>query len=432
MVVGEFAEDADVVVIGGGPAGYSCAFAAAERGRSVTIVDPRPTIGGLCLHEACIPTKALLKAIAAASSSGTPAVPHTQTLPEPASLDTWIKRCQKKLGAGLEAASRSHHVTIIRGTARFLDAREVQVAGEQVLRLRFKRAVICTGSVRRPHPALTGVPGVVSPGTFASHPTDISGPVTVLGNTSIALEAATIAAGLGADTTLVLCGDRLLPDLPLELTEPLMQRATFTVQAGDITSAPDTPTIVDAVDRMGAIAELGLGSTSVEVLNDWIVVNDRMQTGEPRILAAGDCVGGPLWAGAAMIRGRIAAETIADGHAGWDPSVIPCVIYTDPEICWTGTHLGEHVGSLLVPWSFSGLATVLNRAEGRTMICWDRSSGTLIGAGATGAGACELADGFGAALEMGTTLQDLADMVPAHPTRSELLGEAARQALTQS
>jgi len=432
MVVGEFAEDADVVIIGGGPAGYACAFAAAQHGRIATIVDPQPTIGGHCLHDACIPSKTLLTAIAAASAPGTPAVPHTPHRPDPAALAAWIERCRKKLGAGLEAAARSHNVTIIKGTARFLDAREVQVAGEHVQRLRFKRAVICTGSVRRPHPVLSDVPGVVSPGAFASTPTDIQGPITVLGHSAIAVEAAAIAAGLGGDTTLALCGDRLLPDVPRALVEPLEKQAPFAIEAGDITTPPTTPLIVDAADRKGDIAELGLDATSIECVNDWIVVNDRMQTSEPRILAAGDCVGSPLWAGAAMARGRVAAETIAGGHAAWDPAAVPSVIYSDPEICWTGTHDREGATSLVVPWSFSGLATAMRRAEGRTMICWDTQTGTLLGAGATGAAACELADGFTAAVEMGTTLQDLADMVPAHPTRSELLGEAARQALARS
>jgi dihydrolipoamide dehydrogenase len=267
---------------------------------------------------------------------------------------------------------------------------------------------------------------------LATHPEDISGSVTVLGCSAIAAEAAAIATGLGADTTLVLCGDRLLPGIPEELVDPLRNAAQFEIKVGDIATPPTTDIIVDAAERTGGIAGLGLDTTSVEIRDNWIVVDERMQTSEPRILAAGDCIGPPLWAGAAMHRGRIAAETIAGGHAAWDPAAVAQLSYTDPEICWTGTAQGEHVQSLVVPWTFSGLATVMDRAEGRTMICWDTQSGVLAGIGATGEGACGLADGFTTTLEMGTTLQDLADMVPAHPTRSELLGDAARQALATS
>ncbi len=432
MVVGEFAVDVDVVIIGGGPAGYSCAFAAAERGRSVTIVDPRTTIGGMCLHEGCIPTKTLLHAIATWSSATEQGMAHDRTGPDAESLRAWTIKCQEKLGRGLESTARKHDIAIIRGTARFLDGREVQVAGKTIQRLRFKRAVICTGSIRRPHHALKNTAGVISAAHLASCPKDIRGTVTVLGNSAIAAEAAAIAAGLGANTTLVLCGDRLLPRVPGELVEPLLNAARFEIETGDITAPPETNIIVDATARTGAIAELGLENTSIETTDHWIVANDRMQTSESRILAAGDCIGPPLWAGAAMHRGRIAAETIAGGHAAWDPTAVAQLSYTDPEICWTGTQEGEHIQSLIVPWTSSGLATLMDRAEGRTMICWDTQTGVLTGIGATGEGACGLADGFTTTLEMGTTLQDLADMVPAHPTRSELLGDAARQALAAS
>ena len=421
MVVGEFVEDADVVIVGGGPAGYACAFSLAKAGRSITIIDPRPTLGGLCLHEGCIPTKALLHAIALA--------PRDET-PDFADAQRQITSTQRRLGAGLGHTATQHNIRVVRGNARFLSSREIQVFGDQALRLRFKRAVVCTGSERRAARGLPKSVQAISPGAFATQQCPPTSPVMVLGTSAIAVESAAIAAGFGAATTLLCDGNPLLPHIPRDLVEPFIDQASFAIGNDDPAAIPEGTLVVDALSRRAQLDDLELTNTSVTTEDGWIEVNDRMQTSDPRIFAAGDCTGEPLWAGAALHQGRIAADAILGGHAAWDAVAVPQVIFAAPEICWTGSFTGPSVESLVVPWTFSGLAMIQNHTHGRTMICWERDTTLLVGAGACGAGACDLADAFAIAIEMGATLQDLADIVPAHPTRTELLGEAARKALS--
>jgi dihydrolipoamide dehydrogenase len=416
MVVGEFAMDADVVIIGGGPAGYACAEAAARNGRKITIVDSTDPdkVDSVAARRTLL--NALLAANMAAEFGITPGLSQ---------LDLSVIRRHAKAFQDRAAAVRAdlistHDISVIQGTARFLSSREVQVAGEHVHRLRFKRAVICTGSRRSPHPSLDGVDGVISVGHLVTHPEDINRPVTVLGNSPVAIEAAYIASGLGAKTTLVCCGNQVLPGIPSELADLLVKAVPFDVIMGDFTEEHAASIIVDAADRVSMTAELGIETTSIKQVDGWIDTNDRMQTSESRILAAGDCTGPPLHAGAAAQQGRIAAETILGGHAAWDPTAIAHVCHTLPQVSWAGTQFGEQVQTLVLPWSSHG------SSDGHTVLSWNIPTGTLTGIGAIGPGACDLADGFVTTLEMGTTIQDLADMVPAHVSGHCVLGDAAR------
>jgi len=422
MVVGEFTEDVDVVVIGGGPAGYACAFAASAAGRDVIIVDPRDSLGGACLHEGCVPTKTLLHALATSDDRSAD------------SLLARIDTDRLRLGKRLETSAEAQSVQIVRGNARFLGPRELQIASDEVGRFRFAHAVICTGSVRRSNELLPACDRVISPNELPLDPALAAGRVTVLGFDAIAVEAATIAAGLGAEATLVPGKTQILADIPRALVDPMMATAQFSVSQDDLQDLAKSDLVIDARDRIGDTENLGLENTSVVVEDGWIQVDDHMRTPARRILAAGDCVGPPLWAGAAMHRGRIAAETIVGGSGAWDPTTVAQLVYTNPEICWCGDmhECDPEDASCAVPWSTTGLSIAADTLDGVAMVRWNRETGIVTGAGATGRDACKLADGFTTAVEMGATLQDLADMVPSHPVQGDPLNIAAREALTSS
>jgi pyruvate/2-oxoglutarate dehydrogenase complex dihydrolipoamide dehydrogenase (E3) component len=135
-----------------------------------------------------------------------------------------------------------------------------------------------------------------------------------------------------------------------------------------------------------------------------------------------------------MHRGRIAAETILGGNGAWDPATVAQLVYTTPEICWCGDmqDCDPADTTCVVPWSTSGLSVAADTLDGVAMIRWNPGTGTVTGVGATGFEACKLADGFTTAVEMGATLQDLADMVPSHPVQGDPLHLAAREALASS
>ncbi len=407
MVVGEFSQEAYVVVIGGGPAGYAAAFHAADLGRKVTIVDVRGALGGACLHEACIPTKALLLG------------------------NTEVDKTIRCLSGGLAASARSRGVEVLTGIARFLSSREVQVAGDDVARLRFKRAVVCCGSAAAIPPAFAECPHAMTASHLASHPQEATGQMVVFGSSANAIEATAICRGLGAKATLV-HDQPLLPEVPRPLVDSLVSTCGIDVVAGNAQDdhIQSADRIVLACGRVPALEGIDLAAAGVTCSGDgWIEVDERCTTSQARIFAAGDCTGPPFWAGVALRQGRVAAEAIAGGDGAWEALAVPIVVFTNPGLVWCGVLPDGDDATLVLPWSFSGLAVAAGEANGATMICWDRETGTLLGGGAVGAGAPEMADAFTIAIEMGATLQDLADIVPAHPTRSELLGEAARAAL---
>jgi dihydrolipoamide dehydrogenase len=411
MVVGEFTQDTDVLVIGGGPGGYAAAFRAAELGRSVLIADPRSQLGGICLHEGCIPSKARLHRAACGAEAG--------------------DRGQRAIGAltkGLAAKAKAMGIEHVRGTAHFEDTRTVQITGEHVSRIRFKRAIIATGSRPDPHA------GAVSPEQAAILET-IPKTCRIIGHDYLALEAATMLAGEGAEVTLECGSHGLLPELPEQLIKPLLRglkNAGITVQETNAT-AHDAALIVDCTTRTPNTNELRLTNIKVECdPAGWIIVDPQQRTTEPRIFAVGDVTGPPGLAGVALSQGRVAAEAICNLPSAYEPHAVPHVIYTNPNVAWCGS-LDEHTDSVMtsVPWGYSGRAVGMDAQHGITMLHADRNSGTIIGAGLCGADACELIETAVLAIEMGATLEDLAAIVPAHPTRSELLGEAARTALLQ-
>ncbi|MCH2149369.1 MAG: NAD(P)/FAD-dependent oxidoreductase [Phycisphaerales bacterium] len=409
MVVGEFTQDTDVLVIGGGPGGYAAAFRAAELGRSVLIVDPRSELGGVCLHQGCIPSKTRLHRAASGEDTGDHGT-----------------RAIGSLAKGLAAKAKALGIERVHGTAHFEDTRTVQITGEHVSRIRFKRAIIATGSRSDPQP------GAVSPEQAATIET-IPATCLVIGDDYLALEAATMLAGEGADVTLQCNSAGPLPQLPDELKKPLMRalkNAGITLLESNA-NAPDAALIVDCVNRKANTDELRLAKTQLACDSaGWITVDPQQRTTEPRIFAVGDVTGPPALAGVALSQGRVAAEAICDLPSAYEPQAVPHLIYTNPNMAWCGC-LADDADSIMtsIPWGYSGRAVGMDAAQGITMLHADRNSGIILGVGICGADACELIETAVLAIEMGATLEDLAAITPAHPTRSELLGEAARAAL---
>ena len=147
----------------------------------------------------------------------------------------------------------------------------------------------------------------------------------------------------------------------------------------------------------------------------------------------GDVTGGCLLAGGALTQGRVAAEAICGRPSAYEPAAIPQLVFTDPNVAWCGDlQPGDDTCVTSIPWGHSGRAVGMDAATGITMLHWERDTGLVLGAGLCGADACELIETAVLAIELGATLEDLAAVVPAHPTRSELLGEAARAALLES
>jgi dihydrolipoamide dehydrogenase len=190
--------------------------------------------------------------------------------------------------------------------------------------------------------------------------------------------------------------------------------------------------VLVSVGRTPNCDDLGLENTKVtRDEKGFVVVNERQETLDPKIMAIGDVAGGVLLAHKASREARIAVEVITGEASAFADIVIPAVVFTDPEIAWCGLTEAEareqsrSVEIVRFPWSASGRALSFDRIDGMTKLIVDRESERLLGVGIVGAHAGEMISEAVVALEMGATAKDLALAVHPHPTLSETFVEAA-------
>lgn len=458
MVVGEFAQEAELVIIGGGPAGYEAAFHAAQQGQQVTLIDPRDDLGGRCLHEACIPSKLLATRIRMAfdgainmDNLAVPAIPQTHLLEV-------VNGTVAQLASALSKQANTLNVTIVRGEATFQDGRNLAVSSDPPLRLKFRRALIATGATANAHQALDHkLPGVCTPS--ASWLTETKNKrVLVVGEEVVALEVGSILAELGGLVTLVDLSTAHCHVDP-ELQRPAMRRLrelgvtlnpTATLDGCEETDGAlrvemtnkgvketnDFDLIVDCTAPGPNSSELGLEKAGVaNDANGFIKVDAQQRTTNPRIFAAGDITGPPFLASRAAYQGRVVIDAIANLPVAFDPVAVPWTIYTNPPMagCGLSNADAERAGipnaSAKRPWGASGLAAAQGRTDGVTKLVYDTESGLLLGGFISGVGAAEMIQEIALALELGATMEDLAATVHAHPTRSELVAMCAQDAV---
>jgi dihydrolipoamide dehydrogenase len=462
MVVGEFTQEVELVVIGGGPGGYSAAFRAAELGVETVIVDALPALGGICLHHGCVPSKTLLhiaEIIRAADRAGQFGVGYDKPTIDLDGMRAWLNKARETLGKGLAAQAKKHNVEFVQGEASFEDARRLNVVGGPVPRIRFRRAIIATGSKPIEHEHLPfGHDRVWTPSDALDLPL-IPDRLLIVGNGYMAVEFATIYSALGSRVTLVTEHDAFLPVVDDDLSRPLLRTLKGSLEhlsvktaiagaklqddaititfAGD--GAPKETTFdaaIVAVGQRANIESLQLDRTQV-ALNEcgFIAVNDELRTNDPRMFAVGDVTGGPLLADYALAQGRIAGEVIAGWKSGLDVHAVPVTIFSDPQIAWCGLTeqraKAEGIGHAVVkiPWGASGRAVGMGRTDGMTKIVYEPDAKIVLGVGLVGPHAAEMISEGALAVEMVAELDDIAGTIHPHPTMSELIADAAKNAV---
>lgn len=460
MVVGEFTQEAELVVLGGGPGGYSAAFRAAELGIETVIVDPHGGLGGVCLHHGCIPSKTLLcigEAIGLAERAQRFGVQFSKPRVDLAKVRQWAQQTIETLAAGLEGLRKKHGVELIKGAARFEDSRNIVVHDGQVSRLRFKRAVIATGSSPLSPPSEWPRSPRVMDSAAALALEAVPRTLLVIGSDYIAVELASLYAGLGSEVTLAAPDGQLLPQADADLVRPLARRLDTILAevclgttitdvreaangldvrfSGDHAAKRNTfERVLAAVGLRPNTDQLDLAKAQVQLdTHGFVQVDDQQRSSNPRIFAVGDVTGEPMLADKAMHQARVAAEVIAGWKSAYDPRAVPCVVFTDPQVAWCGLSEAQAKAAGIpyqvstAPWATSGRAVSMGRTDGRTKLIVDPDTKLLLGMGMVGAGAAELIAQGVLALEMGAEVGDLASSIQPHPTLSELIGEAARQ-----
>lgn len=447
-----------VAVLGAGPGGYPAAFLAAERGMDVTLIDPRPTPGGVCLHEGCIPSKALLHA-ASILTEAHEAEAIGLTFGKPAidldRLRAWKDGVVRGLTGGVGQIARARKVRYVQGRGRFVDAHTLRVVRDgELTEVQFDAAVVATGSSPAvPAPLRLDSPSVWDAATALALP-EIPQTLLVVGGGYIGLEMATVYAALGSRVTVVEATGGLLPGADRDLVDVLAKRVgglaevrlqtavqslaeveggiRATLSGTDGSQDVRFDRVLIATGRRPNGDGLGLEATRAAVTpRGFVEVDAQRRTAEPSIYAIGDVAGEPMLAHKATHEARVAVEAIAGEPAAWEPPVIPAVIYTDPEVAWCGLTEAEarsrgiEVEVARFPWSASGRAATAGDREGLTKWLAEPGTGRLLGAGIVGRGAGELIGEATLAVEMGARLEDVRLTVHAHPSRSETLMEAA-------
>ena len=462
MVMGDLVVEVDVVVVGGGPGGYSAAFRCAELGLETVVVDSGKRLGGACLWEGCIPSKALLH-VAALIEDAERARDLGVDFGEPrVALDPLRKwkdeRVVGRLARGLAAVAKTRGVEVIGGRAVFESSRELRVEGEEPQKVRFKHAIVATGSAPAALPGLALASDRVMDSTAALELADIPERLLVIGGGYIGLELGQVYAALGSAVTLVEMTDGLLPGVDRALVQPLARRCEKLfdkIRLGTkVTSLAEKGSAIEArfdggddgvfdrvlvaVGRRPASAGLGLENTRVNPdARSFITVDDRCRTADRAIYAVGDVTGEPMLAHRAMRQGKVAAEVIAGRPSAFDNVVVPAVVFTDPEVAWCGltefeaARAGRAVRVAKREWAAAGRALTLGRTDGLTKLIADPDSGRVLGVGIVGPGAGELIAEGALAVEAALTVEDLAATIHAHPTLSETLMEAAESLLRQ-
>ncbi len=447
--------ETELLVIGAGPGGYTAAFRAADLGRRVVLVDPRATLGGVCLNVGCIPSKALLhvaKVIEDTAEASAHGIGFGAPQIDLAAVRQWKAGVVGKLTGGLAALAKRRKVTVVQGTARFTGPQEVAVdIPEGPRRIGFQQAIIATGSSPVMLPFLPDDPRIID-STGALDLADVPPRLLVLGGGIIGLEMAQVYHALGSQVAIAERLPQIIPGADPDVVKPLMTRiaaryavhletSVTAVEAGDDLTVTfegatlwqaDFDRILVAVGRRPNGAAVDPGAAGVDVTEQgFIPVDAQMRTNQPHIFAIGDVVGQPMLAHKATHEAKVAAEVACGMKAAFDPRAIPSVAYTDPEVAWCGltettaAQQGRKVKTARFPWAASGRALSMGRGEGLTKLVLDPDTGRVLGAGITGPGAGELIAEAVLAIEMGAEAADLALTIHPHPTLSETLGLAA-------
>ncbi len=452
----------DLVVVGAGPGGYAAAFAAADHGLSVVLIE-EGRLGGVCLNRGCIPSKALLHAagvISEAKAASDMGITFGEPKVDLEKLVHWKDEVVQKLSSGVQSLAQKRGVKVIIGRGYFESSTQLRVeteSGQQFFE--FKKAILAVGS----RPALPaafdlGNPRIMT-STEALELADIPEKLLVVGGGYIGLELGTVYAKLGSEVVVVEAAPRILSGIDSDLARPVQKSVekifkeirvntkvkkmvTKGKQIGVQFEGVDGEEMFDrvlvSIGRVPNGKNIGLENTKV-TLDDrgFVVVQPDQTTSDSNILAIGDIAGGVMLAHKASKEARVAVDTIV-GITSTTNVIIPAVVFTDPEVAWVGLTEDEakakgiaiEVGRF--PWGASGRALTLDRADGLTKIIADPVSHRILGVGIAGVHAGDLIAEAVLAIEMGATVDDLAAVVHPHPTLSESLMEAAEVFLGHS
>ena len=449
MVVGEVAESLDLLVIGGGPGGYAAALHGARLGRTVTLIE-KEHLGGVCLNVGCIPSKALLEVADAAALPGRVAdwgVAATTSI-DMAQVQSHLQQIVSDLTGGVAQLLSQAGVQLISGTARFSRPNRVAVEhGDSLSHFEFADVIVATGSrpIDLPDLPVDGQRVVGSAELLFS--SKLPENLVLVGGGYIGVELATAFAKLGSHVTIVEAEKQLLTGFDkrvaglvarglekLGVALLLNHRAQKLESEGLLVAGPKGSVALPAdkicvvVGRRPNSDTVGLREAGVLINSQGLVDVDAQRRAADHIFVIGDLTEGPALAHKATAEAEVAAEVACGGAEVFDPTVIPMIVFSDPQVLSVGVDPSQAkkqgLESFRFPFAASGRARTMGDTEGFVSMVAD-DAGTVVGVHAVGSHVAELAGEAVLAIEMAATVEDLARTIHAHPTLGESIMEAA-------
>jgi dihydrolipoamide dehydrogenase len=439
----------DLIVIGGGPGGYTAAIRAAQLDLKVALAE-KANLGGTCLNWGCIPTKSLLhsadvvREIRNATNFGITTGPVNINLKKMVSAS---RDAASALSQGVAGLMRKNNIEVITGSAEIQEPGLVTVGGTEVLA---DNVLIATGARANTLPGIEPDGVLIWTAANAMTPKALPKRLLVIGAGAIGVEFASFYNTIGSKVTLVEVMDQILPAEDHEIAAAA--RASFeqegievitSAELGDIKKGKLLSAVINGSKRnfdaailsvgvTGVVDGLGLENTSASIDRTFIQV-DENQRAAPGIYAIGDVAGPPCLAHKASHEGVIAAEVMA----GLAPHPlqkirIPGCTYSHPQVASVGLNeqsLGDrNVKIGRYPFYANGKAVATGATEGMIKTIFDEASGELLGAHMVGEGVSEMIQGFTLAMQMETTEQEIIETVFPHPTISESMQQAVMMA----
>ena len=447
----------DLVVLGGGPAGYVAAIRAAQLGMKVACIDENARFGGTCLRVGCIPSKALLESSHLYEEAQHRFADHGLKV-SGLEFDLAVMMHRKDkivdtLTGGIDMLFKQRGVTPYRGRGKFRDLQSIEVAGSDGTTLvQGERFLISAGSRPASLPTVEEDGDRIGNSTTALSFPDVPKRLVVIGGGYIGLELGSVWNRLGSEVIVLEALDRILPGLDSELAQ--LAHRTFKKQGiefrtktmvasarrdgdGCIVEIRDSDPIqcdrvLLATGRVPTTGNMGLDTIGVPTdRRGFIAVNEDFQTQIKHVYAAGDCIGGAMLAHKAMEEGIVCVERMAGISSHMNYDVIPAIIYTHPEIASVGKtedqlrEQGIEYRKGVCPFGANGRARTLGEIDGRVKILADRKTDRVLGVHIIGARAGDLIAEAAAAMEFGASSEDIARTCHAHPTMAEAMHEAA-------
>ncbi|MCK4225031.1 MAG: dihydrolipoyl dehydrogenase [candidate division Zixibacteria bacterium] len=449
----------NLVIIGGGPAGYVGAIRASQLKANVTLIE-KEEVGGVCLNVGCIPTKVLTSTahlfLSMKRSDRWGLKTHGINLDFPQVMRR-KQMVAQRLVTGVKSLLKTNGVNLIKGTASFLGEKviEIKTDKDKIQKIEADKILIATGSV----PIMLPIPGMELEGVVDSTGAlcfrEIPKSMLVIGGGAIGCEFAYIYHSFGTQVTIVEMLSQILPGEDHEIVASLrtsLEKAGIKIftdsKVSKIASAKEGKKIITisspkgeidievekvlvSVGRKANTKDLGLEKLGIKMDRSNVMVDEYLKTNLPDVYASGDCIGNYLLAHVASMEAELAVENALGSQKKMDYTAVPRCIFTHPEIGSVGltekqaTDQGVKVKTGKFPFIANGRAQAESETEGMVKIIADANSSKILGAHILGPRATDLIAELTLAMKMGAKTEDLIDTIHAHPTLSEPVRETA-------